>query len=132
MTLHCGRGHQAFGLRASSGARIREAMAGSTDGMRPSPTCAAFCMAAKVRASDVELDRALVSLQQAWSSFKYSSEEGTENVAGTGLRLKKALAWADSVCAASSCRRARAVRRTAAMEVSAAPCREPEAASLEV
>ncbi|CAL8341869.1 unnamed protein product [Gadus morhua 'NCC'] len=42
-----------------------------------------------------------------------------------GLRLKKALAWADSVCAASSCRRARAVRRTAAMEVSVAPCREP-------
>ena len=69
-----------------------------------SPTCAAFRMAAKVRASDVEWDRALVSLQQAWSSFKYSSEEGTENVAGAGLRLKKALAWADSVYAASSCR----------------------------
>ena len=65
MTLHCGRGHLAFGLRASSGAKIREAMAGLTGGMRPSPTCAPFCMAAKVQASDVEWEKALVSLQQA-------------------------------------------------------------------
>ena len=46
------------------------------------------------------------------------------DVAGAGLRLKKALAWADSVCAVSRCRQARAIRMTAAMEVSAAPCRE--------
>ena len=91
MTLHCGRGHLASGLRASSGAKMSDAMAGSTGGMRPSPTCAASCMAAKARASVVAWERALESLQHAWSSFTYSSDGGTVNVDGAGLRLKKAL-----------------------------------------
>ena len=71
---------------------MSEAMAGSTGGMRPNPTCAASCIAAKVRASVVEWEKALESLQQAWSSFTYFSEGGTVNVGGPGLRLKKALA----------------------------------------
>ena len=99
-------------------------MAGPTGGMRSSPTCAAFCMAAKVRASDVEWEKALVSLQQARGSFKYSPEGGAVNLTGAGLRLKKALAQAESIYVA--------IRMMAAMEMSAAPCREPEAASLEV
>lgn len=34
----------------------------------------------------------MVSLQDACSSLRYSSEGGTEKVAGAGTRLKKALA----------------------------------------
>ncbi|KAK5923216.1 hypothetical protein CgunFtcFv8_000208 [Champsocephalus gunnari] len=47
-------------------------MAGSMDGKRPSPTLAGSCLAA-------EWERALVSLQPAWSSL-YSSEGGTVGV----------------------------------------------------
>ncbi|CAL8258282.1 unnamed protein product [Arctogadus glacialis] len=46
----------------------------------------------QVRASVVEWEKAMESLQQAWSSFTYFSEGGTVNVGGPGLRLKKALA----------------------------------------
>ncbi|CAL8357227.1 unnamed protein product [Gadus morhua 'NCC'] len=75
-------------------------------------------------AGDGEASWTAPGVSSSLAGQQYSSEGETENVAGTGLRLKKALAWADSVCATSSCRRARAVRRTAAMAVSAAPCRE--------
>ena len=71
---------------------MSEAMASSTGGMWPNPTCATSCIAAKVRASVVKWEKALESLQQAWSSFTYFSEGGTVNVGGPGLRLKKALA----------------------------------------
>jgi len=58
---------------------------------RPSPTLAGSCMAA-------EWERALVSLQHAWSSLSYSSKGGTVGVTGAGLCLKKALACAESAC----------------------------------
>ncbi|KAK5891782.1 hypothetical protein CesoFtcFv8_012223 [Champsocephalus esox] len=48
-------------------------MAGSMDGKRPSPTLAGSFLAA-------EWERALVSLQPAWSSLRYSSEGGTVGV----------------------------------------------------
>ena len=69
---------------------MREAIAGSTGGMRPSPYCAGSCMAAKARALEGR-ERALTSFQQECSSFKYLSEGGTEKEVGAGLPLKKAL-----------------------------------------
>ena len=75
---------------------MREAMAGSTGGMQPKPYCAGSRMAAKARALEEGRGRALASFQQRCSSFKYSSEGGTEKGAVAGLRLKKALGWAKS------------------------------------
>ena len=63
-------------------------MAGSTGGMQPKPYCAGSRMAAKARALEEGRGRAF---QQTCSSFKYSSEGGTEKGAVAGLRLKKAL-----------------------------------------
>ena len=96
VALLWGLGHLASDLKASSGATMREAIAGSTDGMRPRPRPCASCMAAKALASWVGREKALVSLQHACSSLRYSSEGGTDNVAGAGLRLKNALTGAES------------------------------------
>lgn len=80
MTRHCGSGHLALVLRASSGWTISEAMVGSTAGILPKPTISGLCIAASALPSNVSLEKALASAQQACSSFTYSSEGGTAKV----------------------------------------------------
>lgn len=93
---HCGRGHRAFVLRVSSGWTISEAMAGSTAGICPRPNFCASCIAAKALPSEVGLENALESVQQACSSFTYSSEGGTIKWDAADCLRKKALEGAAS------------------------------------
>ena len=85
VTRHWGRGHLASGLRASSEETMREAMVGSIAGIWSRPNFDASCMAAKARASEVGWERALVFLQHACNSLRYSSEGGTVKLAVAGV-----------------------------------------------